>query len=155
VPHVRAIDTVDFCPGNLGTSEQQKYTVPMSKLEAMGMTKDVPITIDYDLGLQEKQFKDVRPLIGPLPPKPKPGPNPPKNEFPKSGPAKTTGSLLRIRTGPSLEATSLGLLGERGTTINVETQVKGDPVDGNDVWDKIDRGFVSHRFVAFDGESNK
>ena len=152
VPHVHVIDTVDFCPGNLGTSLQRTFTVPMSKLEAMGMTKDVPLTIDYDLELQQKRFTDVMPLIGPLPPKPSPVPvpKPPKNEFPRSGPAKTTGSLLRIRTGPSLNATVLGLLGERGTPIMVETQVRGDTVDGNDVWDKIDRGFVSHRFVKFD-----
>lgn len=47
-PHLRVKDTVDFCPGNLGNSSQREFTLPMSKLEAQGLTRDVPITIDYD-----------------------------------------------------------------------------------------------------------
>jgi hypothetical protein len=152
-PHVHAKDTVDFCPGNMGNSWQQSYTVPMSKLEASGLTKDVPITIDYDLETHTAKF-NVIPLIGPLPLPPKPGPGPkPKPKptaFPRSGPAKTTGSLLRVRKGPGLNFTTLGLLGERGTAIHVKDQVHGDKVKGNDVWDEIDGGFVAHHYVAFD-----
>ncbi len=151
-PHVHVKDTVDFCPGNLGLPWQRQFTIPMSKLEAMGLTRDVPITIDYDLDVQQANF-NVLPFIGPLPPTPRPTPKPtptPKLTFPRSGPAKTTGSLLRIRAGPGLNFTALGLLGESGTPIHVITQKHGDAVDGNDIWDKIDRGFVSDRFVAFD-----
>jgi hypothetical protein len=42
-PHLRVKDTVDFCPGNLGNSSQREFTLPMSKLEAQGPTRDVPI----------------------------------------------------------------------------------------------------------------
>jgi len=154
LPHVHVKDTVDFCPGNLGASFQRQFTLPMSKLEAQHLTRDVPITIDYDLAVENQSFS-VMPLIGPLPPKPgpKPTPTPTPSSFPRSGPAKTTGSLLRIRKGPGLRFTALGLLGARGTPIEVSTQVRGDRVDGNDVWNKIDRGFVSDRFVAFDADT--
>jgi hypothetical protein len=153
-PHIHVKDTVDFCPGNLGNSSQRQFTLPMSKLEAMGLTRDVPITIDYDLDTLQANFTGVMPLVGPQP-SPGPGPKPPTpkppapSTFPQSGPAKTTGSLLRIRTGPGLQFPVLGLLGESGTPIQVTTQVHGDPVEGNDVWDQIDGGFVSDRFVTF------
>jgi len=91
------------------------------------------------------------------PPKPTPMPSStltptptPTSKFPRSGPAKTTGSLLRIRIGPGLHFIAVGELGDRGTPIQVITQVHGEPVEDNDLWDQIDRGFVSDRFVAFD-----
>jgi hypothetical protein len=69
-PHIHVKDTVDFCPGNLTNSViLREFTVPMSKLEAMGLTRDVPITIDYDLDVQQSNFS-VLPLIGPLPESP-------------------------------------------------------------------------------------
>ncbi len=76
-----------------------------------------------------------------------PGPN-------RTGPATTTGSLLRLRVGPSLRSTVLGLLGERGTPITVLAQTTGDSVSGNPLWDEVvdsagRRGFVSDHFVAF------
>ncbi|WP_261569138.1 SH3 domain-containing protein [Frankia gtarii] len=148
VPHVHVKDTVDLCPGNLGASFQRQFTVPMSKLEAEGLTRDVPITIDYDLDLMESGFS-VAPLIGPLPGPPASPPDPP-SQRPTSGPAMTTGSSLRIRSGPGLQQAIVGLLPERGTRIDVIAQVPGDPVDGNDTWDRIDQGFVADRFVAFD-----
>ena len=66
VPHVHVKDTVDFCPGNLGNSSQRFLTVPMSKLEAGGLVRDVPITIDYDLDLASRKFS-AKPLVGPPP----------------------------------------------------------------------------------------
>jgi len=48
-PRMHVKDTVDFCPGNIGSGWLRTFTVPMSKLEVMGLTRDVPITIDYDL----------------------------------------------------------------------------------------------------------
>lgn len=90
-PHIHVKDTVDFCPGNLGNSFQRPYTLSMSKLEAMGLTRDVPITIDYDLDIQQANFDGVVPIIGPLSPRPVPTPPIPVQTFPRSGAAKTTG----------------------------------------------------------------
>jgi hypothetical protein len=44
---VHVHDTVDFCPGNLGNFLQTGVTVPMSKLEAEGRTKDVELKVNY------------------------------------------------------------------------------------------------------------
>jgi hypothetical protein len=79
-PHVHVKDTVDFCPGNLGGKLAQMVTHPMSKLEAGGLTRDVPITIDYSLELEARKFSDVRalPVRPPVPPprrKRPPGPD--------------------------------------------------------------------------------
>jgi hypothetical protein len=66
LPHVHVDDVVRFCPaGNLGNWWQRAYTVPLSKLEATGLVKAVPITIDYDLDLQQTSFTDVAPVTGP------------------------------------------------------------------------------------------
>jgi hypothetical protein len=56
LPHIHVKYTVDFCPGNMGNFWQKQFTVPTSKLEAMGMTRDVPITIDYNLDLRKAKF---------------------------------------------------------------------------------------------------
>jgi hypothetical protein len=147
VPQVHVKDTLDFCPGGLGDESVRVISVPMSKLEAGGLTRDVPLTIDYDLDLRSAPFTVV-PRIGPLPgPGPQPAPGP---SFPRSGPARTTGTLLRVRTGPGRSFPTLRLIELSGTPIQVETQIRGDPVDGNDAWDRIADGFVSDRFVAFD-----
>ncbi|MEU0536413.1 hypothetical protein [Amycolatopsis tolypomycina] len=145
VPHVHVKDTVDFCPGNLGNPAQRSITIPLSKLEAEGLTRDVPITIDYDLEPRQESFSVV-PKIGP-PPGPVPKPD---KGFPRSGPAKTTGTLLRVRTGPGLGFPALRLIEHKATPIQVESQVHGDRVDGNDVWDKIEGGYVSDRYITFD-----
>lgn len=140
-------DTVDFCPGALGGKVARVETVPMSVLEATEgrfgpiFAADVPFDVTYP-GPAVAKVVSVTP--------PAPTPTPPTPTFPQSGPAKTTGSLLRVRTGPGLHFPALRLLGDRGTPIDVITQVHGDSVDGNDAWDQIDGGFVSDRFVAFD-----
>jgi hypothetical protein len=65
-PHVCVTDTVDFCPGNLGTTFQRPFTIRMSRLEKGKLTQPVPITIDYDLALRETDFsKDL--FMGPMP----------------------------------------------------------------------------------------
>jgi peptidoglycan hydrolase-like protein with peptidoglycan-binding domain len=61
-PNVHVKDTVDFCPGNLGSKAAQTITLPMSKLEAGGFTRDVPIAIDYRLDVQTRKFNGVVPL---------------------------------------------------------------------------------------------
>lgn len=67
-PHIHVKDTVDLCPGNLTNSIIiREFTVPMSKLEAMGLTRDVPFTIDYDLDVQQSNFS-VLPAREPITP---------------------------------------------------------------------------------------
>jgi hypothetical protein len=141
-------DTVDFCPGNLGKGLAQGVTVPMSMLEATEnrfgpvFAADVPLDVEHP-------GPSIVP-VGPFPvPKAAPTPPPPlPNEvFPKTGPGKTTGTLLRVRTGPGLNFPVLRLIELKDTDIEVINQVHGDPVDGNDVWDQISDGFVSDRFV--------
>jgi outer membrane protein OmpA-like peptidoglycan-associated protein len=49
--HYKAIDTVDLCPGNcgsdLGTINEQQATYPMSRLEASGVSGDVPFFVEF------------------------------------------------------------------------------------------------------------
>ena len=62
-PHVHVKDTVDFCPGNLGNSFQRPITLPMSKLEASGLTRDVPITIEAPMPEELAEFwSDLEPI---------------------------------------------------------------------------------------------
>ena len=143
-------DTVDFCPGNLGGLVAQGITVPMSILEATEnrfgpvYAADVPLDVEHPgPGTPAGPFSV--PKSAPTPPPP-PLPN---EVFPKTGAAKTTGTLLRVRTGPGLGFPTLRLLELKGTDIEVINQVHGDLVDGNDVWDQISDGFVSDRFVEF------
>ena len=50
---LRVIDTVDLCPGNCGSGpadaliNEQIATIPMSRLEASGVSGDVPFTVDF------------------------------------------------------------------------------------------------------------
>lgn len=68
----------------------------------------------------------------------------------RRGAAKTTGAQVRIRTGPGFGYPTVRFLISIGTPIIVSDQVRGDVVDGNDLWDKIAEGYVADRFVAFD-----
>jgi outer membrane protein OmpA-like peptidoglycan-associated protein len=49
--HYKVIDTVDLCPGNcgsdLGMINEQLATYPMSRLEASGVSGDVPFTVEF------------------------------------------------------------------------------------------------------------
>jgi len=40
-------DTVDLCPGNCGTGREQIATVPMSRMEATGISGDVPYEVQF------------------------------------------------------------------------------------------------------------
>jgi X-X-X-Leu-X-X-Gly heptad repeat protein len=46
-PRFTVVDTVDFCPGGAGAFIEQSLTVPLSQLEASGVSGDVPFTIKY------------------------------------------------------------------------------------------------------------
>jgi len=106
-PHIHVKDTVDFCPGNLGNEAQKEFTIPMSKLESMGLTRDVPITIDYDLDVKQENFNNVRPLIGPPPP---PRPTLPVPTLPISPPPQSDSQFRsrRFAGQPTLEACGKG-----------------------------------------------
>lgn len=43
----RADDTLDFCPGNCGSSLAQTLTVPLSRWEASGISGDIPFTVRF------------------------------------------------------------------------------------------------------------
>jgi outer membrane protein OmpA-like peptidoglycan-associated protein len=117
VPHVHVKDTVDFCPGNLGASFQREFTVPMSKLEKQGLTRDVPITIDYDLALRQAPFS-IKPFIGPPPP---PIPTPPPTPTPRhlTFSASTLFEFGEDQLRPNAKAELLATLGEQPRRADV------------------------------------
>ena len=41
-------DTIDFCPGDCGGTDEQIATVPMSQFEASGISGDVPFTVEFE-----------------------------------------------------------------------------------------------------------
>ena len=49
--HFKVVDTVDLCPGNCGSPmgmiNEQLATYPMSRLEASGVSGDVPFTVEF------------------------------------------------------------------------------------------------------------
>ena len=122
-------DTIDLCPGNCGAASEQVATVPMSRMEASGISGDVPFVVRF--------------------------PAPPRNVIarpslpPPSGPTtgQTTASALRIRQTPSTSARILGYY-PRGSMITIECQTTGTEVEGNSIWVKTARGFVSDRYVS-------
>lgn len=94
------------------------------------------------------------PAPGPAPTPPGPGPAPGPGPGPGPGPAPTPGpttgvitaSALRIREAPNLTAAVLGQY-PRDTQIQILSQEEGTPVNGNRMWDKTDRGYVSDAYV--------
>jgi hypothetical protein len=54
---------------------------------------------------------------------------------------------------PAEQATTIAMsrvLGAVGTSVEVLDQQHADAVNGVDVWDKIDRSWIAHAYVAFD-----
>lgn len=91
---------------------------------------------------------DPTPPVPPFPPVPVPPA--PVPFIPRSGRAKTTGTELRVRTGPGLNHPTVRFILNKNTPIVVLTQVPGDSVDGNFLWDKLADGYVADRYVKFD-----
>ena len=157
--HYDVQDALDFCPGNslqstggdLGAFEYNFAITSLSRLEASGMAHDVRLEAHYN------RSTDLGTVVVPRTPQNPQPPQPPQPAvtFPQTGPARTTGSLLRVRTAPSLGAPAVRLIGDTGTEIQVLDQVHGDRVQHNgvdtDVWDQVAGGFVSHAFVEFIG----
>ena len=147
--HYEVKDALDFCPGNTILKSKEKdpsgdyneAITTLSNLEASGMARDVRLDAQYD------RTVNLSPRKVAITPAPSP------HAFPATGPATTSGSLLRVRSAPSLSAPTVRVLGARNTPITVTGQVRGDRVVGNsgttDVWDRVDGGFVSHAYVDF------
>lgn len=123
-------DTIDLCPGNCGAKRERIATVPLSRLEASGVSGDVPFTVQFPA--PKRSF-----VVHPASPPPTPT---------VTFPGTTTASFLRIRQEPSLSSPILGRY-PRGTRIEVLCQTRGDEVEGNPMWNKTDRGYVSDRYV--------
>jgi hypothetical protein len=123
------VDTIDICPGNLGAGLEQNLTIPLSRLEAHGLAGDVPFQVKFPGSA----------LARVITPRPSPSPATFQGRV-------TASPSLRIRSGPGL---ANGVVGRypRGEVIEVLEQVEGDPVNGNRMWNRTARGFVSDAYV--------
>jgi hypothetical protein len=45
--HYEVFDAIDFCPGQCGSSAEQQFTIPMSRLEASDEAYDVPYIVRF------------------------------------------------------------------------------------------------------------
>ena len=126
----KVLDTIDLCPGNCGANKEQIATVPMSKMEASGISGDVPIIADFP-------SPPVPPILIPAP-------------FTPIVQGTITASALRIRARPDLGAPILDKY-PRGTLVDLDCQVTGSFVRGNNIWYKTDRGFISSEYVRLSG----
>lgn len=59
---------------------------------------------------------------------------------------EVTASILNIREGPGTDTTILGTY-PRGTKIQIESQVSGTDINGNNKWNKTSRGYVSDFYI--------
>ena len=66
-------DTIDFCPGDCGTDLEQCATVIMSRLEATGVSGDIPFKVTFPAPAQPPLRIAPAPPA-PVPPAPPPGP---------------------------------------------------------------------------------
>lgn len=138
-------DNVKFCPGNTGPIFIQPLTIPMSRLEATGTRFGAPFAgvtpfwVLFDGPGARKSFGTSIPTA-PAKPGPTPG----------TGPGRTTGSNLRLRSGPGLEHPVIGDFPQRGTPLNVLEQAEGTEIRGNNRWDRVEGGWVSDSYVEFD-----
>jgi len=107
--------------------------------EATGLSGDVPFTVSFPAPVKESAPFTVTPAPAPAPPK-----------FPKTGKARTTEKLLRVRSGPGLKFPVVDVLAASGTALNVKSQAHADTINGNDVWDQVNGGWVSDAYVVFD-----
>lgn len=47
IPHYEVHDAVDLCPGQCGSPAEQKFTIPLSRLEESGEAYDVPYVVRF------------------------------------------------------------------------------------------------------------
>jgi hypothetical protein len=130
-------DTIDLCPGNCGAGLEQLATITLSRMEASGISGDVPFTVEFPA---PPTTVTARPSAATT--------APPSPSLPVSGSVtgETMVSELRIRQGPSTSSPILGVY-PRGSIITIVCQITGTEVDGISTWDRTDRGYVSSRYV--------
>lgn len=58
-------DAIDFCPGNAGNTLQESLTIPMSRLEATGLAKDVGLLVKFPRHRTDSPQVHPNPAIGP------------------------------------------------------------------------------------------
>lgn len=134
------VDTIDLCPGNCGASLEQVATIPMSKMEASGISGDVPFVVNFPS--PPVSAISIAPSTPPTLAPPVPG----------TISGQVTASVLRIRERADLSAPISGRY-RRNETIAINCQVTGSEVDGNNVWYQTDQGFVSARYVTLLGSA--
>lgn len=134
-------DTIDLCPGNCGASIEQIATIPMSRLEASGISGDVPFTVNFS-SLPVPPFTVITNVPVPAPTIPTPA---------ALVTGTVTASSLRIRKGPFLSSAVIGSY-PNGTRVNIICSELGSMVDANPTWYKTDRGFISGRYVSLNGD---
>lgn len=125
-------DTIDLCPGNCGAAIEQLATVPMSMMEASGISGDIPFTVNFP-----------SPPIAPF----TVTPTVPIPVTPAIIRGTVTASMLRIRRRPKLTAPIIGAY-PRGTIVHIICQTTGSAVEGNTTWYKTDKGFISGRYIT-------
>ena len=69
-------DAIDFCPGNAGGSFQELATIPMSRLEASGIARDIGLLIKFRRvrGLPPREYPNPDHEFPPPPLPPQPAP---------------------------------------------------------------------------------
>jgi hypothetical protein len=122
-------DTIDLCPGDCGAEIEKIATVPMSRMEASGISGDVPFTV-YFPSMPVAPFTLI----------------PSKPVEAKSN-GEITASALRIRSKPLLSAKIIGRY-LRGEKVDIICRMAGSTVLGNSIWYKTDKGFISGRYVS-------
>lgn len=130
-------DTIDLCPGNCGAFKEMVATIPMSKMEASGISGDVPFTVDFS-SMPVAAF-----TVMPTVPVPVPVP-------PTLSEGTTTASVLNIRQAPNLSASIIGKY-PLGTKVEINCQTTGSAVEGNTTWYQTPKGYISGRYVSLTG----
>jgi hypothetical protein len=139
VPQLEFIvtDTIDLCPGNCGAPIEQFATVPMSRMEASGISGDVPYTVKFPAPVRSVIARPAVPVL--------PTPVPPVTPT-GAVHGEVTASALNIRSAPSTSAAILGSY-PKGTPVSIECRSPGSVIDGESMWGRTDRGFISLRHV--------
>ena len=141
-------DNVKFCPGNPGPFFIQPLTIPLSRLEATGTRHGapfagvVPFWVLFAGPGAVKSFGTSIPVAPPVPPTP----------TPRTGPARTTGTQLHVRSGPETDHPIVDKFVQRDTPITVLEQTEGTEIRGNNRRDRIEGGWVSDSYVEFNAQ---
>jgi hypothetical protein len=119
-------DTIDLCPGDCGAPQEQLATVPISRWEASGIAGDIPFTVRFRAPPRNLTFDLANVTVGTI---------------------RTAGRRLRIRSQPNTSSDILGHY-NRNENVEIQCQVTGQRVAGNDIWYRTDAGgYISAQYV--------